>query len=282
MSTELTASAAPARRALWWSLATGLASACLAGWLLDRFAHEVSGGERVRVLRALAPIERGTPLRDDLLVEASVPSSYVEARAVRAPDLAKIRGVRTALTLDTQDTLLWSDLAAAQQSRDLSSLIQPGNRAVPISAALPDAEALIRPGDYVDVLANLSATEGYAQPNPKLVCVVLLQRVLVLAVGSVTDPQLLRAEAPSERAADSERARLTLSLKVEEAQLLALGQERGKLFVMLRQPDDTRIIEDPPELPISNLYDGAFRKQLQQRRNLEQRPVRLTASVVAP
>lgn len=267
---------------LMWSLAAGLASACFAGWLLDRFAHEVSGGERVRVLRALAPIERGTLLRDELLVEASVPASYVEARAVRAADLARIRGVRTALALDTQDTLLWSDLAASQQVRDLSSLIQPGNRAVPIEAALADAEALIRPGDYVDVLANLSQPEAYTQTPHKLVSVVLLQRVLVLAVGSVTDPQLLRAEGTSQRSADGERARLTLSLKVEEAQLLALAQERGKLSVMLRQPGDTRIIEDAPELPISNLYDGAFRKQLQQRRNVERRPVRLTASVVAP
>ncbi|MET0385153.1 MAG: Flp pilus assembly protein CpaB [Polyangiales bacterium] len=271
---------------LYWALLAGVLSAVLAAFLLQRYEAEVSGGERVLVLRALAPIERGTLLSDELLGVASVPASYVEARAVRAADRGKVRGVRIASALDTQDTLLWSDLAVSQQRRDLSALVQPGNRAVTVQAALAgDSASMIRPGDYVDVLASLSPHEsGYgAVDRNKLTSVLLLQRILVLAVGTVTDPQLLRSDSVADLLRSSrEGAKLTLSLKVEEAQLLSLAQERGRLSVMLRPADDTRILEAAPELPVSSLFDSAFRSDLQRRRSEGKKPVRLTSSGVSP
>lgn len=276
----------PARRALYVSLGCGLLAALSAGMLLQRYQQEVSGGERVLVLRAHKPIERGAALSDDALVVESVPASYVEARAVHASDLAKVRGARTASALEPQDTLLWSDLAVSQERRDLSALVQPGSRAVTIHAEVAGSGAegaLLRPGDYVDILASLVPGDPALNASPKLVSVLLLQRVLVLAVGAVTDPQLLRAALSQPGAAhDLEGAPLTLSLKVEEAQLLALAQERGKLSVLLRQPDDARILDAAPELPVSNLFDSAFRNELHRRRGVDARPVRLTNTAVSP
>ena len=141
----------------------------------------------------------------------------------------------------------------------------------------------MRPGDYVDLLASLAPGDApLGDKSQKLVSVLLLQRILVLAVGEITDPQLLRAAQSQETAALLEAAPLTLSLKVEEAQLLALAQERGKLSVLLRQPDDARILDAAPELPVSNLFDSAFRNELHRRRSADPRPVRLTASLVTP
>jgi pilus assembly protein CpaB len=291
MSTEpkvaRTEAQAKARRALLWSLACGLLSAALAGWFLRRYEQEVSGGERVTILRAQQPIERGVVLSDDMLLEATVPASYLEARAVRAADRGKVRGLRTASSLETQDALLWSDLAVSQEHRDLSALIQPGNRAVSIHASLgQDGTAgtqMVRPGDYVDVLATLQPrAEAFDDRNNKLVAVLLLQRVMVLAVGAVTDPQLLRGDAAGDESRLRDLGQLTLSLKVEEAQLLALARERGKLSVILRQPDDTRIVEGAPEMPVSNLFDSGFRNDLQRRRSPDLRPIRLVTSTNSP
>jgi pilus assembly protein CpaB len=255
------------RRALAWSLASGVLSAVLALVAFQRYEQELAGGERVLILRARKPIARGEPLTDDALVTASVPSSYLEGRAVRAADRSKVRGLRIATALETQDAVLWSDLAVSQRRRDLSALVQPGNRAVSVQAAFGDDTQLIRPGDYVDVLATLQS-----KTEDRLVSALLLQRILVLAVGAVTDPQQVRADSVEE---------LTLSLKIEEAQLLALARERGKLSVMLRQPDDTRIVEGAPEMPISSLFDVGFRNDLQLRRSPDQRPVRLAATAGA-
>jgi len=275
----------PARRALSLSLGFGVLSALLAGWLLHRYEQEVSGGDRVFVLRAIKPIERGAALSDDALVVESIPGSYVEARAVHASDIAKVRGVRTATALEPQDTLLWTDLAVSQERRDLSALVQPGSRAVTIHAEVAGSGAdgaLVRPGDYVDILASLVPNDAaLSDKGAKIVSVLLLQRILVLAVGAITDPQVLRA-ALAKETDELEGAPLTLSLKVEEAQLLSLAQERGKLTVLLRQPDDARIFDAAPELPVTNLFDSAFRNELHRRRGVDPRPVRLTATAVTP
>ena len=275
--------ASSARRALSWALALGLISALLAALFLHRYQQEVSGGESVLILRASRPIESGTLLRDEMLIEASVPSGYVEARAVRAVDRGKVSGVRIASSLDTQDALLWSDLAVAQEHTDLSRLVQPGSRALSVNASLIEqgGAAWVRPGDYVDVLATLDPSGDAAHDVSKLVSLLLLQRILVLAVGAPADPQLPPVAARSDALVAPDTETLTLSVKLDEAQLLSLALEHGRLSVLLRQPDDTRILEEAPEMPASRLFDGPFRNALQRRRNSEPRPVRLSTSVVS-
>ncbi|MET0285003.1 MAG: Flp pilus assembly protein CpaB [Polyangiales bacterium] len=268
-----------ARRALAVSGIAALASALLAGFYLHSYEQAVSGGEPVAILRAARPLERGMLLSDDMLVESRVPSSYLEARAVRASERAKVRGLRMGASLETQDALQWSDLAVSQERRDLSALVQPGSRAVTVEASRREGSGgtdMVRPGDYIDLLAVLRPqADSHEEKNAKLVSVMLLQRVLVLAVGSETDPRVLRAEELAKKLADRDTNQLTLSLKVAEAQLLALARERGSFSFILRRPDDTRIVEGAPELPISSLFDSGFRNELQQQRALSQRPVRL-------
>lgn len=261
------------RRALLLSLLAGALSAALLLFYLDRYEREVSGGEPVAILRAIKPVERGVALSEDMLVEAMVPASYVEARAVRASERAKVLGIKTATQLDTQDALLWTDLVIASDKRDLSSLVQPGNRAVTIQASSlggGDGSELIRPGDYVDVIATLQK-EG----DRPLASVVLLQRILVLAVGSETDAQAFHASEGSEAGRDTNMELLTLSLKVPEAQLLSLARERGQLTVILRG-DDVRITESAPDMPVSSLFDVKFRNELQKGRSMGTRPVRIS------
>jgi pilus assembly protein CpaB len=270
-----------ARRALAVSGIAALASALLAGFYLHSYEQAMSGGERIAILRAAKPLERGALLTDDMLVESRVPASYLEARTVRASERAKVRGLRMGASIETQDALQWSDLAVSQERRDLSALIQPGNRAVTVQVEKRHGNGgteLVRPGDYVDVMAVLTPKgDGHDDKNQKLVSVLLLQRILVLAVGSESDPHVLRAEEAANKLANRDTEQLTLSLKVVEAQLLALARERGTFSVVLRRPDDTRIVDGAPEMPISSLFDSSFRNELQQQRAL-QRPIRLSAS----
>ena len=274
------------RRAMLVAVISGLLAAGLLAVYLDRYERETSGGERVQILRALKPIERGTLITRELLVEAAVPASYLEARAVRAVELGKVVGIRTATALDTQDALLWTDLAIAQEQRDLSSLIQPGSRALTIKATSGyqhEQSDLIRPGDYVDVIATMGQ-KGASSIDPKadMTSVVLLQRILVLAVGNETEVQAFRANDKDDKLCANNSTMLTLSLKVEEAQLLSLATQRGQLSVIVRPPNDTRIVEGAPDMPMSSLFDVKFRNDLQRRRSgsssSPQRPVKIAGS----
>jgi pilus assembly protein CpaB len=262
------------RKALLIALGLGVVGALLLMLYLRRFEEEVSGGGRVELVTVLKPIARGELVTADMLTISEVPLAYVEQRAIRASDRTKVLGVRTSQPLSPQDTLMWSDLALSSEHRDLSSLVQPGKRAVTVRASEagsdPAGSGLVQPGDYVDVIVTLRGEQGNASS-----AIVLLQRVLVLAVGSTTEPQNMGDGR--ERGSYGRERELTLSLKVEEVQLLSLARERGTLSVALRGPDDSKVIEGIADVPLSSLYDKAVRETVQRRhRTGSDAPVRVT------
>jgi pilus assembly protein CpaB len=222
---------------------------------LRRFEHEVSGGEPVALLSLVKAVERGGVLTDDMLATRSVPVAYVEDRAVKASERAKVLGLQAAIALRPQQTLLWTDLAITTEARDLSSLVQPGKRGVTVHASgFNDAagSTLVLPGDYVDVLVtSLDSRDPRDQSTA-----VLLQRVLVLAVGPHTDVKV--GELPVNAIGRSDR-QLTLSLSLSEAQLLALATEKGHLSVAVRNAADPGVQSDIPDVNATALFLGRNR-----------------------
>jgi Flp pilus assembly protein CpaB len=106
--------------------------------------------------------------------------------------------------------------------------------------------------------------------------VVLLQRILVLAVG--TDTELIGMTggqaAVSRRASDKA---LTLSLNLKEVQLLALAIGQGNLSVAVRPPDEPTVVEDVPDMKAAALLDSQKRTEVQ-RFARSTRPIKIEAS----
>jgi pilus assembly protein CpaB len=219
------------RRALLIALVVGILGVFLLLLYQRRFELEASGGEKVKLLIAVKRLERGKPIADDAIAIREVPIAYVDDRSIREVDTNKVLGLRLGTTVREQQLLLWTDLATGSDDhKELSSLVLPGYRAVSIRAARDDTSiTLLRPGDYVDVIGVLGAAGGEAKS-----AVVLLQRVLVLAMGSETSPDALDQK---DKNAGTENL-LTLSLTLSEAQIIALAAERGRLAVAVRHPDD--------------------------------------------
>jgi len=229
---------------------------------MHRFEAEVSGGPKVALLVAATPIERGAKLTAEMLAERAVPQAYVDERAIRASDRDQILNLRAASTVPVLQTLTWTDLiATTDDRRDLSSLVQPGNRALPIRVQFEEALALIRPGDSVDVLG----VDGEARSAS-----VLLQRVLVLAIGQET-----RVERSAAEQSGYSASLLTLSVSLEEAQLLSLAQSLGRLMVVVRGVNDPRVYESPPDVSRSDLFDSTARQAVQRS---SRRPIRLAGA----
>lgn len=250
------------------ALLVALAIAAIGGILLfvylQRFEAEASGGTKIKLLVAIKPIQSGQTLTDDMLATREVPIAYVEDRAVRDTERPRIIGLRVATPVQAQQTLMWTDLAiATDDRRDLSALVQPGMRAVSVRATTENSFALIRPGDRVDVIATMQ------QANDQRESIVLLQNVLVLAVG------LDMGNDPSAKLKRGERGEqmLNLSLNVPEAQLLALAVEKGHISVALRNPDDVRISEGLTDMSSTALTDTKARTAVQSVR--KSGPIRL-------
>jgi pilus assembly protein CpaB len=222
------------RRALAIAVVVGILGIFLLFLYQRRFEVEASGGERVRVLTVVKQVDRGKALSEDNIATREIPIAYVEERSVKEAEKSKILNLRVGTTVKAGQTLMWTDLATANEDRkELSVLVQPGYRAVSIRTARDDSSiALIRPGDYVDVIGVLGAGGISEAKN----AVVLLQRVLVLATGVDTS---VEASESRDKSADRENL-LTLSLTLPEAQILALAAERGRLAVAVRNPEDNK------------------------------------------
>jgi pilus assembly protein CpaB len=239
------------RRAFAIALLVGLLGLFLMFLYQRRFEAEASGGEKIKLLTALKPIERGKPITDELLATREVPMAYVEDRAIKDVEKSRVMGLRVGNSVQAGQTLMWTDLATAQEERrDLSSLITPGSRAVSIRTSRDDSSiALIKPGDYVDVLGVMGDANRSA--------VILLQKVLVLASGLDTTPDSIDRDKATQML--EKEALLTLSLTLKEAQILALAADRGKIAVALRNPEDPRTLERPGDVTGDMLTDPVKR-----------------------
>jgi pilus assembly protein CpaB len=226
------------RRALLVALACAVAAVSLFVLYLKQYERESSGGEPVRVLVVLRALEAGAQITDDALGVKDIPQAYVEDRAVRESDKNRVLGLRVGSLVQAPQTLMWSDLSVtSEERRELSTLVQPGRRAVTIAFDNGVMAALVRPGDSVDVIA---VGDSRAESRTAKV---LLQNVLVLAVGSSTGADG-RGDALKRELREGD---LTLSVTLPEAQQLALARERGDLSVAVRNVDDAQISERAPE-----------------------------------
>ena len=245
-------------RPLFFGVIVALLGVILQLAYMRRFEEQASGGAKIDLLVAAQPIQRGKPITSDMLGVRSVPQAYVDDRFIRAADRDKIVNLRAANTVPVLQTLAWTDLiASTDDQRDLSSLVQPGNRAMPIRVQFEELLQLIRPGDFVDLI-SIDADGRQAS--------VLLQRVLVLAAG---------LETAIARDTDKRQGRanlLTVSVSLQEAQLLGLAQTVGRVTAVVRNTGDPRVLESPPDVSRDQLVDPVARQAVG---GGKRRPVRL-------
>lgn len=263
------------KRAIFIALVVGIIGAFLLVLYQRRFELEASGGERVKLLVMVKKIERGKAVTDDVLAVREIPLAYVDDRAIRESEKNKILGLKVGNTIKEQQFLLWSDFTATDERKDLSSLVLPGYRGVSIKAARDDMSiALIKPGDYVDVIGVIGSANALSEAKN---AVVLLQRVLVLATGTDTSPEQARDTKDGRQPASQQDNLLTLSLTLTEAQVIALAAERGHLAVAVRHPDDQARTNGIVDLNFSQIVDEKERAKI---RNVRTGPRDLTAPQV--
>jgi pilus assembly protein CpaB len=249
------------------------------GLYMQRFEDEASGGEPILVLTAVQDIPLGVALTAEMVVARELPAAYLEDRHITVADQERVLGVRVVSGIRAGESILWTDLATTTDtSRDLSSLVRNGMRAITIQA---DQSAtfggLVRPGDRVDVLMTL--TRPSSGPTISLdedrVTIALLQNLLVLAAGQDTGAvQRSATTRPPTQMND-----VTMSTTVEQAQLLAFAQQRGRLTLLLRHPDDITVIEGLPETTTDDIIEPE-RRETRQRTVPRPPPPSTTATAV--
>jgi pilus assembly protein CpaB len=245
------------RKAMLAALFLALVGVALLLLYKKRLEEEASGGAPVGVLMAVQDIPLGTVLSDRMLGVRQIPESYLEFRHIRATEASRIIGVRVSMEVRANESILWTDLATTSgERRDLSSLVKSGMRAITIRADATSAfGGLLRPGDRVDAFLTV-ARDGDARGGR--LTIPLLQNVIVLAVGQDTGAGAgLLETAKSGRPGQFNQ--VTLSVTVSQAQVVAFATDRGRLSLVLRNPDDIAVLDDLPETTVENILEAERR-----------------------
>jgi len=192
---------------------------------LDRLEARVAGGTSVRVLMVTADLGAGAAITREAVASRELPEAYRESRHILASELEQVLGAQLAVSTRANETLQWTDLASARpKRRQLSSLIPHGMRAMTLQARGGAFDALLTPGDRVDVLRSGPGSSD-----------VVLQDIVVLAVGD----DLGGPQAGTARGTASGRgASVTVSVTLEQSRLLAQAEQLGPLRLVMRNPDD--------------------------------------------
>jgi len=210
---------------------------------IQRLEQEISGGPSIPVVVAAQDILPGTTIDRSMLLVRNLPQAYVQQRHIRASDVEMVLGANTGIEIKTNESLLWTDLSTTQHGRrSLSALVQEGMRAISIKAPRSAFAGLVRPGDRVDLLFTASSQFGIAKVQPTST---LLQNLLVLAIGS----DIGGDDDPSQIST----GQVTLSVTVEQGQLVTQAEHRGTLRLVLRNPNDIVLLQDPPQTALTEV-----------------------------
>ena len=237
-------------------LGLGLAAGVLHFLYLRGLAAETRGGHPVPALVTAAPIRAGEPLDRARLGTREVPSGWLDARAVPASRIEDVLELVVSVDLEPGSILAWTDFVERPDptAEDLARLVGPGERAmaIPVDASL-SLGGMLRPGHRVDILGTFQRGERRGER----VTVTLLQNVTVLATG-----RALRGAGVTE---ETRFRTVTLSVGMEESQLLAFATTQGSLSLVLRGHQDLEIMRDVPEKGMDDVWEAERRNSLQDR-----------------
>ena len=207
----------------------------------QRLEQEVGGGPKVSVLVAADNLPVSTVLAEKHLAVRDIPSAYLESRHLKSTDLKQILGQRITEAFKANDAILSTDLAKHAQKVRLSGGVNSGMRAIAIDGRVADFDGLLRPGDRVDVLLSLGGKDDATGT------LTLLQNLLVLSVGGTT------SRGDTNEKTYSRGSTVSVSVTVEQAQVITEALRRGKLTLTLRNGDDITLVEGIPETTAKDL-----------------------------
>jgi len=208
-------------------------------------------------------IAAGTQIDQNMLEGKKMYKDYLPKDAIRVSSLTQIIGNAPKVDIKKGDAILTSSfkagVAGGLSSSFLSSAILPGERAITVRVDQESSVAgLIRPGDYVDILGTFDKP-GTA---PVRTTITMLQAVPVLAIGSQ-----IGIGATSKEREQKSYGSITLSVTLQEAELIEFSRRKAKLIFVLRNGEDQKTEEKVPEVDFSSIFGKAGLAAMQQRRD---------------
>ncbi len=218
-------------------------AAALLTWFLYSQTVAPKKEKMVTVLAATADLPAGTRLQKVHLKKVSIPQSTAPRAVVADEALALDRALL--FPLAQNEPLLSNRLSSVTGADGVASMIEPGKRAVSVSVAdSASAGGLIQPRSHVDVLFTKTGSMAEA------VTTTVLEDVIVLSIGRNVEaaavsgtPGGTGSSTPSPTPTTGNRS-VTLLVTPEQARIVELAKNQGKISLALRNPKDATKAEE--------------------------------------
>ncbi len=230
---------------------------------------EKTQANQTTILVAAADIAQGLVIDQNSVNTKIVPNQFVQPGAVTSFD--RIAGMIVIAPISKGEQITLSKLSYQRTGEGLASITPAGKRAISIPVdSISSVGGMIRPGDYVDLIAMLNIPVSTAEGKQVVQNTVLplFQNVLVLAVGQEISSGVTGGEGRYKKATREVSPLITLALSPQEANLVAFVQEQGRIRLVLRSPTDTKV---EPMQPASweTLFQYLMPQQAQQQQTEE-------------
>ena len=221
------------------------------------------GLEPVRIVVARRNIPANEPLEVEWVAARAVPKKFVHANAIYPEEVDLIISRELVYPVRAGDPILWMDFKGGERYRGFSTMIKESERAMTVRVdEMSTIAGLIQPGDHIDMLGTFKRTsDSRDSRNEMETTITLLQNVVVLAIGQITSA---RSGMRKDRSASG---MLTILVTPEEAALLIHAQRVGKLYNVLRNPEDIETFENLPKITFADILQPRVREEIQTARD---------------
>lgn len=214
------------------------------------------------VTAARTQIKAGSEITEEMFMDKDVPARYIPRQAIAPAERRQVVGRTARVDIQPGQLVLWSDLDI-EKPGGLSSLIPDGERAFTVDISQGVNTDLLQLNDRVDIIGIFQEPleAGLATSVPSLggaaagqtVCVVLLQSVNIMALGTTIGQSYRPPGSNAEAAGGS----ITFSVTLPEAQLLMYASGHGELALVLRREGDVELLarKDLPRITQQSLEE---------------------------
>lgn len=194
------------------------------------------------VVVAVAPIEENTLITSDMVALQTTALSWINADA--AVSMADVVGKINKYWVPAGQQIVHAQLstaASATEGGQLSYVIEDGMRAITLSTdEIAGVGGYLNKNDYVDILSTVTLTQKDEEGNDVSIPAseMVLENIKVLETGSRA--QNAAAEEPT-----YSYGSVTLSVSPEDALKLYYAISYGRVYLLLRTPQDNDIVSPP-------------------------------------
>ncbi len=229
-------------------------SAALLTWFLYWTTKAPHAEKMVGIAAAARDMPAGTRLQKADLKTVRVAEKDVPKAAILDQRVAIDRPLL--FPVGANEAIISNKVASAAGAEGLPALIEIGKRAVSVPITDSSGVAgMIQPRAHVDVLFTKPGSMSEA------VTTTILEDIVVLAMGRVTEVANSAAAAAVTTAARPTTQAATLLVTPEQARKLELAKNQGKISLALRNPLDHSSAKDQSATTSDQLYAGFHPRQ---------------------